>query len=373
MRIGIDARLYGTKHGGIGRYTAELIKNLEKIDAANDYYVFLAKNNWDEYAPQNPRFKKVSADFKVYGIFEQLLYPALLYHYNLDLVHFTHFNVPMLYAKKFIVTIHDLIISHYPSSRATNLHPLIYRIKLFFYDFIVKSAARRAKQVIAVSQFTKDDIVRLLKIPAEKIAVVYEGADLPMVPAGDCSIILSKLGVGDDYIMYVGSAYPHKNLEKLIEAFGEALKTRPALQLILVGKSNLFYSRLRESVAEKAFAKQIIFTGYLPDEAIVCLYKSAKLYVFPSLIEGFGLPPLEAQTYDLPVASSDRTCLPEILGESALYFDPNNTWDMAAKIESGLSDEGLRRKLSAKGLENVKKYSWRKMGEEISEIYLSFK
>jgi len=406
MKIGIDARLYGTKHGGIGRYTAELVKNLEKVDSQNDYFIFLARNNFDEYQPQNSRFKKVSADFKVYGVFEQSLYPFLLYSYNLDLVHFTHFNVPLLYAKRYIVTIHDLIISHYPSSRATTLNPVLYRLKLFFYNFIVKSAASRAKQIIAVSQFTKDDIVRLLKVRPEKIAVVYEGVDLPAISDFDCPVVKRDLGIGDEFIMYVGSAYPHKNLEKLIEAFAEVAKIRPQLQLALAGKKNFFYQRLEEFannvilreadimsgdrgdlVAEEHddlkheiptvaslpwndnTLKPIIFTGYLPDEQIACLYKSALLYVFPSLIEGFGLPPLEAQSYGLPVASSDKTCLPEVLGDSALYFDPENVEDMVAKIGAALSDEELRASLRERGYENVKKYSWHKMAEEIKKLY----
>ena len=370
MKIGIDASLYGTKHGGIGRYTAELIKNLEKVDTKNDYFIFLAHDNFDDYQPQNPRFKKASADFKVYGVFEQLLYPFLLYYYNLDLAHFTHFNVPILYVKKYVVTIHDLIISHYPSSRATTLHPWVYNLKLFFYNFIVKSATSRAKKIIAVSKFTKDDIVRLLKIKSEKITVVYEGVDLPAVTDFDCPVVKNELDIGEEFIMYVGSAYPHKNLAKLIEACAELGKGHRQLQLVLVGKKSFFYQRLEEFVSSRNF-KNIIFTGYLPDDQIACLYKSARLYVFPSLIEGFGLPPLEAQSYGLPVVSSNKTCLPEVLGDSALYFDPENIEDMAAKISRALADEELRSDLRERGYENVKRYSWQKMAEEILRMYLS--
>lgn len=407
MRIGIDARLYGAKHGGIGRYAAELIKNLEQQDRKNDYFIFLARDNFDDYIPRNPNFKKISADFKVYGVFEQLLYPFLLYRHNLDLMHFTHFNAPILYGKKFIVTIHDLIISHYPSSRATTLNPWLYKIKLAAYDFLISRVARKAKKIIAVSEFTKNDIVRLLKAAPEKISVIYEGVDLPCVimdegnsneyrvvkkkstsdvtksitqgePAGGATgsaEVFDELGIKGDYLMYVGSAYPHKNLEKLIEAFGLLAKDFSNLQLVLVGKNNFFYERLKVFAAAHLppeTRERVIFAGYRSDEEIARLYRQAKVYVFPSLLEGFGLPPLEAQNFGLPVVSSDRSCLPEILGDSALYFDPENILDMAEKIKTALNDENLRQKLIIAGEANIKKYSWGKMAKEIREMYISF-
>ena len=133
MKILIDARLYGTKHAGLGRYTQELIKNLEVADKQNQYVILLQQQNYDEYQPQNPNFKKYRADFRAYGLFEQILLPFLIYSHKPDLVHFTHFNVPLFFFGRYVVTIHDLIISHYPSSRATTLHPLVYQFKLKLY------------------------------------------------------------------------------------------------------------------------------------------------------------------------------------------------------------------------------------------------
>lgn len=368
MRIGIDARLYGTKHGGIGRYAQKLIEELEKTDQNNQYVVFLQTDGFDAYRPQNPNFQKVRADFRAYSLGEQLLFPSLLSKYKLDLVHFTHFNAPIFYGGKFVVTIHDLIISHYPTSRATTLNPLVYQIKLKAYDFLVKAVARKAIKIISVSDYTKQDIVKLLKIKPDKIQTIYEGVDLPAVSGQTSNDVLERLGLAGDFVMYVGSAYPHKNLEKLIEAFAIIAAKYPELKLVLAGRKNFFYERLAGTVDEKLKDK-IVFTGYLSDEDLAVLYRRAKLYVFPSLIEGFGLPPLEAQYYGLPVASSNATCLPEILGDSAVYFDPNSAADMAEKISATLADDALRQKLIAAGRENLKKYSWTKMAEEISAIY----
>jgi len=402
MFIGIDARLYGPRHAGIGRYTMELVKNLERIDSVNQYVIFLQRDNFDAYQPSGSNFRKVLADYRAYGWQEQLLFPFLLRQYKFDFVHFTHFNVPLFYRRKFIATIHDLIISHYPSSRSTTLNPLIYNIKLFFYRLIVKSTARRAVRIIAVTDYTKNDIVKFLDVPDKKITTVYEGVDLPPTSSGGWEI-LDRLGISGDFLLYVGSAYPHKNLEKLIDAYYLVGKKYPFLQLVLVGKNNFFYERLKEFVAKESVAvknglkdypvgfkannkildvegtketqpagsviKRIIFSGYLNDQDLVAVYQAAKLYVFPSLIEGFGLPPLEAQSYGIPVVSSNATCLPEVLGDSVVYFNPHSAEDMAEKILSVLDSDDLRRQLIAKGTENVKRYSWEKMGREILENY----
>lgn len=378
MRIGIDARLFGTKHGGIGRYAEQLLKELELIDSINEYFVFLDESGMNDYQPKKSNFKKIKADFRAYSLGEQLIFPFLLAKHRLDLVHFTHFNVPLLFRGKFVVTIHDLIISHYPSHRATTLNPALYKTKLFFYDLVVASSARRAKKVIAVSDFTKQDIAHLLKVDSDKIQTVYEGVDLPSVSEVNTEEILNRLQLSGDFLLYVGSAYPHKNLEKLIEAFAIVAANRPDLKLVLVGKINYFYKALQEKVKEMAqlsgpepdkFLEKIVFAGYLGDEELVALYRQARAYVFPSLIEGFGLPPLEAQAYDLPVASSDRSCLPEVLGESAIYFNPEDTEDMASKIELILSDDNLRQQKIASGRSNLNKYSWKKMAQEINKIY----
>jgi glycosyltransferase involved in cell wall biosynthesis len=160
MKIGIDARLYGPEHGGIGRYAQKVIENLEKLNSQNDYVVFLASDGYEAYQPQNPRFTKVLADFRAYSLQEQLSFPFLLNKYKLDLTYFTHFNAPIFYSGRYVLTIHDLIISHFPDSRATTLPLWLYRVKLVFYNLAVRRVARKAERIIAISEFTKQDIVK---------------------------------------------------------------------------------------------------------------------------------------------------------------------------------------------------------------------
>ncbi|MDO8669331.1 MAG: glycosyltransferase family 1 protein [Candidatus Buchananbacteria bacterium] len=368
MRIGIDARLYGARHGGLGRYSENLIKQLEKIDSKNQYFIFLAQNNFNDYQPQSKNFKKVLADFRAYSLGEQIFFPRLLKKYQLDLMHFTHFNAPVFYRRPFIVTIHDLIISHYPHSRATTLNPIMYKIKLFFYRLVVNNTAKRAKKIITVSDCSKKDIIKLLKINPSKISVTYEGVGLPQDGQADCARLKSDLGIKKDFLLYVGSAYPHKNLEKLLQAFKSLNRD---IQLVLVGQKNYFYERLEQTAQTLSLSGRVIFTGYLDDEKLSCLYKTAALYVFPSLIEGFGLPPLEAQSYGLPVLSSSASCLPEILGDSVVYFNPENETEIAKSISNTLDNQELLQALKIKGQANLKKYSWEKCALETLGQYES--
>ena len=369
MRIGIDARFYGYIGKGLGRYTQKLIENLEKIDAENQYCVFLRKENWDEYKPVKSNFFKILADIPWYGWREQLQFPRLLKKLELDLVHFPHFNVPIFYKGKFVVTIHDLILLRYPTKKASALSPFFYFFKKIAYGIVIRQAVKKAEKIIAVSKQTKRDIKKYLGVPEKKIIVTYEAIDLSQNMPGDpCGKILEKYGIMKPYLLYVGNAYPHKNLERLVLVFREISKKHPHLYLVLVGKEDYFYKCLKNFVS-KNFVKRVIFADFIPDGDLGIVYSEALLYVFPSLCEGFGLPPLEAMAKNIPVASSNASCLPEILGEAAIYFDPEGMAEIAEMIEKALSDAGLRKKLIESGKQQIRKYSWEKMAKQTLEVY----
>ena len=373
-RIGIDARFYGAIGKGLGRYTQKLIENLEKIDSENQYFVFLRRENFDEYQAKNSNFHKVLADYRWYTISEQLNMPWLLKKYKLDLVHFPHFNVPLLYRQKFIITIHDLILLHFPTIRGTTLNPLFYWLKFIAYKIVIKSAIKGAQKIIAVSNFTKSDILKNYKVSDSKIEVTYEASDdFCRIPNQEYKEILKnhgliskKHGIIEKYILYVGNAYPHKNLEALVLAFSEIKEED--LKLVLVGKEDYFYRKLKKIVRDKQY-RNIIFTSFVLDRELNVIYQCARLYVFPSLYEGFGLPPLEAMACGVPVISSDHPCLKETLGKSAYYFDARNKEEIAGAIKKLLEDEDLRKRLVQLGYEQVKKYSWKKMAEETLNVY----
>jgi glycosyltransferase involved in cell wall biosynthesis len=380
MRIGIDARFLGPKGKGLGRYTQKLIENLEKIDSQNQYVIFLRQNNFGEYQPSVSNFKKVLADYRWYSLAEQLAMPSKIYEEKIDLMHFPHFNVPVFYFEPFVVTIHDLILRHWPTRRASTLDPVRYWLKNLAYKIVIWLAIKRAKRIIVPSNYVKNDILKSFGAKEEKIVVTYEGAPEktfkfnPTAGGQNSKSILDKFKINKPYLLYVGNAYPHKNLENLIEAFKILIERhKQDMQLVLVGEEDYFYKRLKEE-ADCMFynfkvSNQIIFTGFIDDKSLNNLYREARLYIFPSLCEGFGLPPLEAMAQGIPVISSDNTCLPEVLGNAAIYFDATNPQDIAEKINKVLNDKSLAEKLKVAGYEQIKKYSWQIMGEETLKIY----
>lgn len=369
MKIGIDARMYGPKQGGLGRYAEQLIKHLETTDFQNKYVIFLRKENWDDFTPANANFKKVLADIPWYGFSEQLKMPAIIRGQNLDLMHFPHWNVPYFYNGPFVVTIHDLLLLHYPTRKASALGPLSYWFKNFAFRITLHHAINKALRIIAPCEYTKNDIEKTLKIAPEKISVtLLAPMPKPAVP-DDRPEILKKYYITKPYALYVGVAYPHKNLEGLVAAwkiFEE--KYGDGYQLVLAGKNNFFYNRLTNGAIYKE-CKNIIYTGYLGDADLAQFFSSASLYVFPSFYEGFGLPPLEALQYGVPVVSSNATCLPEILGNAAGYFNPQNPQDIAQKLYAGFTDRDLRAKLIGNSKAILSKYSWPETARQTFSIY----
>ncbi len=374
MRIGIDARFFGPIGKGLGRYTQKLVENLEIIDHRNQYFIFLTRENFDAYRPRSKNFRKILADYQWYTFAEQLKFPKLLKKYRLDLVHFPHFNVPLLYRGAFVVTIHDLILMHFPTIKASALNPVFYWIKFLAYRIVISSAAKRAKKIIAVSCFTKKDILKKFPVDSKKIAITYEApAEINYLSSQkekNGGKILSKYDIIKPYLLYVGNAYPHKNLETLIFSFSEARKKYPDLRLVLVGKEDYFYRQLKKFAVQNSVAG-VVFAGFVPDEDLGVVYRNALVYVFPSLYEGFGLPPLEAMACETPVLSSNHPCLKEILEEAAFYADAEKKDVFARGILAIIENYDLRAELKRRGCEQIKKYSWQRMARETLEIYNS--
>ncbi len=384
MRIGIDARFYA-EAGGLGRYTRELIRELEKIDDKNEYLIFVTPQGGELYQPLNARFKKIIVDIRWYSWQEQILWPLILRKQKIDLMHFLHWNVPLFYHKAFFLTIHDLILLHFPDRRASTLPAVFYWAKYWAHRLILWSAARRARKIFVPSEFVKNDLMERLGVAPEKIVVTYEGAgflchceEAEPTKQSDSPVTTRLLRFArndilqNPYLLYVGAAYPHKNLERLLEAFA-ILKNdwTGSLSLILVGRPDYFYERLKRLAYEKYPWLPIIFLGEVSDAELADLYQNASAFVFPSLSEGFGLPPLEAMAHSVPVLSSNNSCLPEILGNAALYFDPYKPEELTFRIKQVLTDENLRQKLIAVGLKQVQKYSWQKCAQLTWSKYAS--
>jgi glycosyltransferase involved in cell wall biosynthesis len=381
-RIGIDARFYGPLGKGLGRYVQEVIDNIINLDSGLEqefeYVIFLSPDNIEEFSSTNPLVEKRLVSLRWYSWREQLFFPFILKKAKLDLVHFPHFNVPIFSSIPFVVTIHDLILTRFPSRRASMLPAILYWFKQAAYRFIISVAVRRASKIITVSKFTRQDIINQFHADPNKLAVTYEGvADLVNDSEDtitDAENILSLYGIRRPFLLYVGNAYPHKNLESLVSVFASLRQHQPNLSLVMVGKDDYFYQRVKIKAINLGLCSSlanasVIFPGYVPDNHLRFLYRQALVYVFPSLYEGFGLPPLEAMSAGCPVASSDQASLPEIIGEAAMYFNPYDKKDMLEKLNYLINDEAYRHQLVVRGYERVKIFSWRECAKMTLDIY----
>lgn len=373
MKIGIDARMYGSGFG-LARYIQQLVLQLIKIDRKNDYVLFLRKDNFNELSRQQPagNFKLVLADIPWYSWKEQIKFSKIIKKEKIDLMHFPHWNVPFLYNNPYIVTIHDLIMFHFPRPEATTLGPIKFWFKDMAHRLIIRNAANKAKHILVTSEFTKQDVHKTLPVPSSKMTVTYQAPFIanPKSEIRNSDLLLEKYNITKPYVLYVGAAYPHKNLNGLIKAWKIfENKYGSDFQLVLVGKESPFYNQLKNSQEVKELKNKPIFTGFVEDDKLRSLYSRAKLYVFPSLYEGFGLPPLEAMAHGVPVASSNRTSLPEVLGEAALYFDPENYEQIADILYTGLTDENIRYELKQYAANELRRYSWENLAKQTIAVY----
>ena len=371
MRIGIDARMYSTEFTGIGRYVYELVRHLIKIDEKNEYVLFMNQPEYEAFEEPNKRVTKVLVNAHHYSFAEQFRYLLALRSAKLDLMHFTHFNAPIFYKRPSVVTIHDLTLSFFPGKK---MNSAFYRMA---YNWVLRAAVRNAKSVIAVSENTKADLVEITRTSPSKVEVIYEGVGEEFGPRGDEEYqeeVHKKYSITKEFLLYTGVWRGHKNLVNLIRAFALIHDGAEGfdLQLVITGEEDPYYPEVKRTVKELGLEHHVIYTGMAPEKELIALYQTAKAYVFPSLYEGFGLPPLEAMRCGTPVVASKSSCIPEICGDSnALFFDPYDPEDIANVVRRVLIDEGLQKDLRECGLKHSLKFSWEDMAEKTLKVYNS--
>jgi glycosyltransferase involved in cell wall biosynthesis len=370
-KIGIDARMLGKGHG-LGRYVEQLLRGIGQYGGEHQYVVFVLNA---ECKMQNvellSKFEIVETNVVWYSMEEQVKFSSIIKKQNIDLMHFPHWNIPLLYNDPYIVTIHDLTMYHYPRLEATTHGPVLYWVKDMAHRLVVKHAVERAKHIITTSEFTKQDIRQALGVPLEKMTTVYQGVGISDQKSGNSGIdIKSRFGITKPYVLYVGAAYPHKNMDGLLSAwelFCE--KYGDGYQLVLAGKDSVFYQKLLEQYDHLISRSSVVFTNFVTDEELAVLYKNARTFVFPSLYEGFGIPPLEAIQYSVPVVASNASCLPEVLGEGAYYVDPKSSEAIVDGLYLVCTNEDVRYVLKQQGREELKRYSSESFAKQTISLY----
>ncbi len=371
MKIAIDIRRI--TEFGVGTYTRNIVRALARLDHSNEFFLIGSPEKAAEIAPLPPNFKSIPllrSDTTVKGYFEC---NHTLRQFDCDLVHIPHlFSMPRNLYCPYVMTVHDLIEHMYRARDRSSL-----RRSLHFH--LTKHVLKAAGRVLAVSQFTKSEIEKLFRIPGRHIEVVYNAIDERFLHGhasdADRQLLAERYLVNYPYLLYAGRISPHKNLVRIIEAFS-ALKTElhkesqyPDLKLIIIGDELSKNPDLRRTVIRSGVQNDVRFMGFVPIEMLRIFYDGAKVFVFPSLYEGFGLPPLEAMAHGTPVVTSNASSLPEVVGNAAVLVNPENVFEIMRALHRVLLDQVLRDRLRQRGYEQVKKFSWDLSAHRILEIY----
>lgn len=364
MRIAIDARKL--HDFGIGTYVRNLVRHLARLDQDNEFILLCQPDDVGLERQLGENFRSVPVTAGPYTAAEQIAVPYAVHGLGVDVFHTPHYVLPPLVGVPSVVTIHDCIHLMFPQY-------LPNRLAYFYARAFLWTAAHRSARVLTVSAASKRDILRFYRVPDQKIEVIYNAIDERFgVPpsAEDVMRVRERYQLDREFILYAGNIKPHKNLERLIEAFHQ-LRTQgfEHLSLLIIGDEISKYPMLRRLVHRYKLYKRVRFLGFVPDQTLAVLYRLASVFVFPSLYEGFGLPPLEAMASGTPVVTSNVSSLPEVAGGAAILIDPNDTAALAAAIRQALTDQALRADLIAKGLARVKDFSWERSVSRIHEIY----
>ncbi|KKQ96205.1 MAG: hypothetical protein A3C27_02150 [Candidatus Levybacteria bacterium RIFCSPHIGHO2_02_FULL_39_36] len=378
MRIGIDARLWNET--GVGRYVRNLVSNLVLINSRNEYVLFIHPSIRKGMNLSNVKCQMsiVDADFPWHSISEQVNFPKVLNMENLDLVHFPYFSVPIFYKRPYIITLHDLIVKNYATGRASTLPYPLYLAKRLGYKAVLSNAVRKSKKIIVPSNAVRDEVLKAFpSINSDKVEVIYEGGFGSNIKNKKFNLPAGKAGIKNierEYFVRVGNYYPHKNIENLLFAFKMLIndfETRH-VKLVLVGKKDFFFKKIEKLVLSLDLKENIIFLEDVDDQELISLYQNSKGVVVPSFMEGFSLTSVEALSVGSIVIASDIPVHREVCEACAIYFNPNDPDEIRKRMEEvfKLTKES-RSELIKEGLEQSKKFSWKKMAKETLGIYKS--
>jgi glycosyltransferase involved in cell wall biosynthesis len=364
VRIGIDARKL--HDFGIGTYIRNLLRQLARLDHDTDFVLLCRPEDRDSLLSLGENFRPVTETAENYSLSEQVKLPWALKRERVTLFHAPHYVLPPLVSCRSVVTIHDCIHLMFPQY-------LPNRFALAYARTSIAMAAKRATRILTVSESSKRDILRFVDIPADKIDVIYNAYDerFGIEPLEEDVVrVAERYQLRDEFVLYAGNVKPHKNLTRLIEAFHIVRKRGlDHLKLILIGDQISRYAELRRAVHRHQLHKYVRFFGYVPEETLAVMYRLAGVFVFPSLYEGFGLPPLEAMASGTPVVTSSVSSLPEVAGDAALLVDPYDPTAIADGIYKVLTDETVRRSMRQKGVARAQQFSWEDSVRRVRRIY----
>jgi glycosyltransferase involved in cell wall biosynthesis len=371
VKVAIDIRRM--TEFGVGTYIRNVVRTLARLDRDSKYFLIGSPSKVAECGTLPSNFHCVPLDGRDNTLKGNLAFRSIVQRLECDVVHIPHlFWIPRGLSCPYVLTVHDLLEHMYGSRNASSM-----RRSLHFH--LTRRVLRKAARVIAVSQFTKNEIEKLLAIPNARIEVVYNAIDERFLHGhateADRELIAQRYLVNHPFILYAGAIRPHKNVVRIIEAFS-ALKSELQkeqqyldLKLIIIGDDLSSHPRLRRTVVRSGVQNDVRFLGFVPIEVLRIFYDVAKIFVFPSLYEGFGLPPLEAMAHGTPVVTSNTSSLPEVAGNAALLVNPENVFEIRKGLQRALLDPALRERMKQRGYQQAQRFSWTTSVSRILEIY----
>ena len=365
MRVAIDARK--VHDFGIGTYIRNLLRQLARLDRDTDYVLLCKERDLGIAAPLGPNFRTVLEASPNYSLREQIHVPWVLSRTKPDVFHAPHYVLPPAVRCRSVVTIHDCIHLMFPQYLRNRASHAYARAAMW-------AAARRSDRILTVSEASKRDILHFFNVAPEKIVVVYNAIDEHFwvtPPEEDVARVRERYQLNHKFVLYVGNIKPHKNLVRIIEAFDELRRSDvdEDLKLLIIGDEISKLPALRRAVHQHKLHKQVRFLGYQSDATLAILYRLASVFVFPSLYEGFGLPPLEAMASGTPVVTSNVSSLPEVTGDAAVLVDPYDVDAIADGMRRVLADPLLAADMRRRGFERAREFSWERSVARTREVY----
>jgi glycosyltransferase involved in cell wall biosynthesis len=371
MRIAIDIRrMY---EFGLATYIRNVVRTLGRIDQRNEYYLVGAAARFEQLGelPENFHFLPLQNPETTFANYLEM--HKVINAHQVDLIHVPHtFWRPLITKAPFVITVHDLLDYMY-RARTNN------GARRMMHSYFTRQVMHHAARIFAVSNFTKRDVARLFNVKPDKIEVVYNALDENFLrghsTAAEQAIIRGRYQVDSPFLLYAGRISPHKNVARIIESFsalkGELAKdgTYPDLKLIVIGDEVSKNPDIRRAVIRSGVQHDVRFLGYVSIDVLRVFFDMAKVFVFPSLYEGFGLPPLEAMAHGTPVVASNTTALPEVVGGAALMVNPENVFEISRALLRVLTDQALRERMKAAGIEQAQRFSWDASVGRMLEIY----
>ncbi|GIF98396.1 glycosyltransferase family 4 protein [Catellatospora citrea] len=362
----IDARMLSWT--GIGRYTVALLEGLESIDQENEYLVLMRRNDWPRWSPSAGNFTRIECDIAPYTVAEQARLPRLLHRLAPDVVHLVTPNAAALYGGRKVVTVADLTLLDFDTSRGSLGRRLATKLKRLPFRMIFRRQVATATHIVTLTEYVRRQLMTRFRVEGSHVSAAWLAADSAQLTAAEEEPVAGLADAGP-FILYVGNYYGYKNVRILVEALALLSKDRRDVRLVLAGEPGEFKQALLSLAENLQVSDLVVMPGFVTDGQLKWLYRNAAMYVNPSLSEGFGLQGLEAMTQGLPVLSSTASCLPEVYGDAAVYFDPHDAGELAQNIADLLEQPGRSIELAAMGHDRLAMFSWQKTAELTHQVY----